>query len=433
MAVAGGAGPSDDGLGDAGLTVLRRTLDLALTAPLLAAGGLLARVAGASRPRTRVLRVHGGRGSTLSYRVSRRFARGSWLWPLNYVDALRLVLEGRLSLVGPRPVLAYSPRPRYARFSARPGLVSSHLVRKRVNIAFESADEADAQLLRSLDAGTYLATLARFALTLVLGGGRRTCPARLCLLDVPIDNLSLADAIERIRVAARGPGLSRMAFVNADCLNIATQRPDYRRALAGAGAVFPDGIGIHYALRLFSRFALRENVNGTDLFPRLAAMMQDEGLSLFLLGARPGVAEEVAAMLRSRFPRLRLAGVRHGYFEGDADHADAVARINAAGADVVLVAMGAPSQELWIERHAAALEAGVAIGVGGLFDFYSGRVARAPQWMREVGLEWLYRLLQEPSRMWRRYLVGNPRFLWRVWRWSRADRAGGVGTRFSGV
>jgi len=411
--------------------VLRRAMDLALAAPVLAAGSAIAAIAGASRPRTRHLRVHGARGGALSYRVSRRFARGSWLWPLNYLEVLRLVLAGRLSLVGPRPVLASAERPRYARFAARPGLISTHLVRQRVNIAFGSADEADAELLRTIDARTYLATLARFGLTLVLGGGRRVCPSSLCLLDVRIDNLSLADALERIRVAARGPVLSKMAFVNADCLNIAWRNPDYRRALAGASAVLPDGIGIHYALKLFTRFALRENVNGTDMFPRLAAMMEREGLSLFLLGARDGVADEVAAMLSRRFPRLRVAGTRHGYFRDEADHADAVQTINASGAHVVLVAMGAPAQDLWIERHAHALRAGVAIGVGGLFDFYSGRVARAPQWMRELGLEWGYRLMQEPSRMWRRYLVGNPRFLWRVWRWSRSRAASGDQIRFS--
>ena len=413
------------------MSVLRRAMDLALAAPMLAAGSALAALAGAPRPRTRVVRVQGARGTALRYRVSRRFARGSRLWPLNYLDALRLVLDGRLSLVGPRPVLASAQRPRYARFAARPGLVSSHLVRRRVNIAFESADEADAELLRTIGARTYLATLGRFAITLALGGGRRACPAHLSLLDVRIDNLSLADALERIRAAAREPGLSKMAFVNADCLNIAWGDAGYRRALAGASAVLPDGIGIHYALRWFTRFSLRENVNGTDLFPRLAAMMEREELSLFLLGARDGVADEVAAMLGRRFPRLRVAGTRHGYFRDEAEHAQAVETINASGAQVVLVAMGAPAQDLWIERHAGALRAGVAIGVGGLFDFYSGRVARAPQWMRELGLEWAYRLLQEPSRMWRRYLVGNPRFLWRVWRWSRTRATSGDQISFS--
>jgi len=152
-------------------------------------------------------------------------------------------------------------------------------------------------------------------------------------------------------------------------------------------------------------------------------MMESEGLSLYLLGAQPGVADRLATLLRRRHPGLRVAGTHHGYLRGEDDEARVVAEINASGANVLLVAMGAPAQDLWIERNAPRLRAGVAMGVGGLFDFYSGRVARAPQWMREAGLEWAYRLVQEPARMWRRYVIGNPLFLWRARRWLRRARS----------
>ncbi|MDH5536877.1 MAG: WecB/TagA/CpsF family glycosyltransferase, partial [Betaproteobacteria bacterium] len=157
------------------------------------------------------------------------------------------------------------------------------------------------------------------------------------------------------------------------------------------------------------------------LFPRLCRMAADEGLSLYLLGARPGVAAAVAENARKRVPQLAIAGHRDGYW-AEQDEQSVVSAIRASGADILLVAMGAPRQELWIAKNAPRLGVKVALGVGGLFDFYAGRVARAPLWLRELGLEWTYRLLQEPRRMWRRYVIGNPLFLWRAWRWARGER-----------
>jgi N-acetylglucosaminyldiphosphoundecaprenol N-acetyl-beta-D-mannosaminyltransferase len=145
------------------------------------------------------------------------------------------------------------------------------------------------------------------------------------------------------------------------------------------------------------------------LLARLAAT----GQGVFLLGGRPGVADDVAAWVRAHFPGARIAGTAHGYFPADAESA-LVDRINASGAGVLLVAFGAPRQETWIRRNAPRLRVNSALGVGGLFDFYAGRIPRAPQWLRELGLEWAYRLYQEPRRMWRRYLVGNVVFLSRV-------------------
>jgi N-acetylglucosaminyldiphosphoundecaprenol N-acetyl-beta-D-mannosaminyltransferase len=178
---------------------------------------------------------------------------------------------------------------------------------------------------------------------------------------------------------------------------------------------------------------LRENVNGTDLFPRLCEAASQAGLSIYLLGARPGIAEAAANKMRERYPGLHIAGARDGYFSPE-EEAGVVAGINASGAAILLVAFGVPRQELWIERWRTDLQPRVCLGVGGLFDFYSGRIARAPVWMREIGLEWVWRLLQEPKRMWRRYIIGNPLFLSRVWRQTRHPerfpllvRAGGRG------
>ena len=181
---------------------------------------------------------------------------------------------------------------------------------------------------------------------------------------------------------------------------------------------------------------VRENVNGTDLFPRLLERLENTGRRLYLLGARPGVPEAVQEHIARHHPGVQVCGVQHGYFTEDQEPA-VVDAIREARADVLLVAFGAPRQDLWIARHLDRLGVKVAMGVGGLLDFYSGRISRAPEWMREIGLEWLYRFLMEPRRMWKRYFVGNAVFLGRVLREKRRSRRGrgrgsGRGTREKG-
>lgn len=237
-------------------------------------------------------------------------------------------------------------------------------------------------------------------------------PARLRILDVEIDNWTMEQALASVVDAASGSTPRTFFFVNAHCLNIAHRRPDFRRALAGATAVFGDGVGVRMAGRLL-RQPVRDNVNGTDLFPLLCAEAQRRDLSLFLLGAQPGVAEEAARRAVERWPGLRIAGTLHGFFAPDEEHRIRE-RIAASGAHILLVALGVPAQELWLERHRESLGVGACLGVGGLFDFYSGRIRRAPPWMRRAGLEWCWRMLQEPGRLAGRYLAGNPIFLLRV-------------------
>jgi len=207
---------------------------------------------------------------------------------------------------------------------------------------------------------------------------------------------------------------SQICFVNPDCLNIAYTNSDYLQVLIRSELVLPDGIGIHLAGRIKGTPML-ENVNGTDLFPRLCERAAAEKIPIYLLGARPSVAAAAAAAMQAKYPELQVAGIHHGYF-GPEDTAAILHDINSSGAKILLVAMGAPRQDLWLAAHREELLAPVLMGVGGLFDFYSGNVPRAPVWMREIGLEWVWRLLQEPGRMWRRYLIGNPLFLYRVWK-----------------
>ena len=339
-----------------------------------------------------------------------------------------------MAVVGPRPLTpaeaALVPVVDLVRFAVRPGLISPFRLRKKVGIAHleESALDRDFVYAQSVRGDMGLA--ARSVVTGVLGGGEssKATPPVLNFFGIPILNTTMAEAVGWIiassarsdptasSVLAPGDesGSKQLAFVNPDCLNIAWHNADYRATLLAAERVIPDGIGIHIGCRMLGQ-ALRENVNGTDMFPLLCAAAADAGRSLYLLGARPGIAAATADKMRQRFPALTIAGVRDGYFS-ETEEAGVIDTINRSGADILLVAFGAPRQDIWLRQHRATLHPRVCMGVGGLFDFYSGRIERAPVWMREIGLEWSYRLMQEPGRMWRRYVIGNPLFLLRVWR-----------------
>lgn len=203
-----------------------------------------------------------------------------------------------------------------------------------------------------------------------------------------------------------------IAFINAHCVNIAAKDPAYRWALTQASAILPDGSGMQLAARMQGqRFA--ENLNGTDLFPPLMRAAAERGHSVFLLGSQPGVADRAAAAAQDLAPGLKIAGTHHGMF-APKDEPDIIASINQSGADIVLVALGVPKQDLWIARNRHRLNATLLFGVGAQFDFWSGRVSRAPGFLRRLGLEWTWRLAIEPRRMFRRYVLGNPAFVARA-------------------
>ena len=152
------------------------------------------------------------------------------------------------------------------------------------------------------------------------------------------------------------------------------------------------------------------------MLPLLCEAAAEKGLSVFLLGANHGVAFKAGIELKKQFPSLKIVGVHHGYFDQSGEQSDAlISKINRAGADILLLGTGSPNQEAWLEHHKAKLNVSTALAVGGLFDFFSGNIARAPRVLRELGMEWVWRILQEPSVKWKRYVVGNPQFLCRLY------------------
>jgi exopolysaccharide biosynthesis WecB/TagA/CpsF family protein len=237
---------------------------------------------------------------------------------------------------------------------------------------------------------------------------------RVEVLGVPVARLTAAAAREElVRLYERDrPAL--VAYANAHTLNLASRDSGYRAVLEAADIVLNDGAGLALAGRIFGR-PFPENLNGSDFNPVILEEAAARGWPVFFLGAKPGVAGEAARALKERIPGLVVCGTRDGYFPQS--ESETVAReVAAAGAGVLMVAMGNPLQEMWLRRHLETTGARLGVGVGAFLDFSAGVVPRAPAWMNRLGIEWVYRLLQEPRRMWRRYVVGNPLFLARVLR-----------------
>ncbi|MDD7971575.1 WecB/TagA/CpsF family glycosyltransferase [Roseinatronobacter sp. HJB301] len=237
------------------------------------------------------------------------------------------------------------------------------------------------------------------------------------LFGLPLLSASEAQAVG----ALLGRAKCRAAFVNAHCVNVAYRNPAYRRALDSADLLLPDGAGIDLAAR-WQGARLAANLNGTDLCPLLLAEAARRGLSVFLLGGQAGVAADAANALSRSFPDLRIAGTLDGFAQATPEVA--IPTINDSGADILLVAMGVPLQDLWLAQYAPALRPRLVMGVGALFDFLAGRVRRAPRWIRRIRMEWAWRLAMEPRRMFGRYVIGNLVFLWRARRAARLAKTG---------
>ncbi|MBY6127756.1 WecB/TagA/CpsF family glycosyltransferase [Qipengyuania aquimaris] len=211
-----------------------------------------------------------------------------------------------------------------------------------------------------------------------------------------------------VRGAAHGRRTT-VNFINAHCVNVAMADRDYRNALERSDLLLPDGVGVQIAARL-AGCEVPENVNGTDLFPLICERAAIEGAGIFMLGGMPGIADAAAAWACGEWPSLRIRGTHSGYFAAEEEEA-LIERINRSGAAILCVGLGVPLQELWISRNRDRLNIPVVIGVGGLFDYYSGRIARAPAAIRAMRCEWVWRLAMEPRRLGRRYFLGNPIFI----------------------
>lgn len=236
-------------------------------------------------------------------------------------------------------------------------------------------------------------------------------PERVTLMGCAIDNLTMEETLQRIEGFIAGGEPHQHVVVNVDKLVKASRDPGLQRIINECALVNVDGMPVVWAARLLGK-PLKERVAGVDLFEALMRRAGDKGWRVFLFGAREEVVNEVAATYRRKYPALVLAGCRNGYWQGEAEEAQVAAQIRDAHPDLLFVAISSPKKEQFLGRWQAEMKVPFAMGVGGSFDVAIGRVKRAPRWMQKAGLEWFYRFLQEPRRMFRRYFIEDMAFLW---------------------
>lgn len=247
--------------------------------------------------------------------------------------------------------------------------------------------------------------------------------ARREFLGVPLHALTMEQTLALAAEAMQDRRPLHHTVVNVAKLVTMHKNAELYEDVAAADVINVDGAGVLWGARLFG-VDLPERVAGVDIMERLFSVCAERGFRPFLLGAEQHVLDAVLERLRREHPGLVLAGMQHGYFSA-AEEAEVVSAINASGADCLFVAMPTPRKERFLKQYRETLRPGFVMGVGGSFDVYGGKVARAPRLVQALGLEWLFRVLQEPRRLWRRYYETNTAYALMLWREARARRRPG--------
>lgn len=246
---------------------------------------------------------------------------------------------------------------------------------------------------------------------------------RIEFLDTPMHLLTMAETLDLATEAMTRRRPLHHTVVNVAKLVTMKTNAELREDVASADLINIDGAGVVWGARLFG-IRVTERVAGIDIMERLFRLSAEKGFKPFLLGAEQDVLDRVVERLARDYPGLKVAGTQHGYFAESWD-GEVVAKINASGADCLFVAMPTPRKERFLKQHRATLQTSFVMGVGGSFDVYGGKVARAPKLLQRLGLEWAFRVAQEPGRLWRRYYETNTAFaalLWQEFRRGRASR-----------
>lgn len=217
------------------------------------------------------------------------------------------------------------------------------------------------------------------------------------ILGVNIDSVTMSQAVEQVSAYADGNGAHIVVTPNAEILKVCYENEKVRDAVNSASFISPDGVGVLYAAKILGT-PVKEKIAGCDLGYNLLTECAKKGQSVFLFGAKPGVADKAGEKLCKKIPGLKIAGTRDGYFKPEQTD-EIIEQINGSGASVLWVCLGAPRQELWMYENRDKLRVGVMLGLGGSLDVYAGNVKRAPKLMIKLRLEWLYRLIKEPYRL----------------------------------
>ncbi len=228
------------------------------------------------------------------------------------------------------------------------------------------------------------------------------------IMGLQFDNITMEEALDAAKALLQGEHAARVVTPNAEIAYEALHDENTRTLLNSAELMLPDGAGVVLASKIL-KTPLKQKVAGVDFADGLLGVLETTGQSLYLLGSKPGIGELAAQKMTQKHPKLRIAGIADGYFQ---DEAPVIDKINASGADVLFVCLGAPKQEQFMARHQMALHVKLMAGLGGTLDSFAGTVKRAPKWMIRLNLEWLYRLIKEPKRFKR--MLRLPKYLWAV-------------------
>lgn len=236
------------------------------------------------------------------------------------------------------------------------------------------------------------------------------------ILGIQIDSLTVSELHDIILSAIQKKQRALILNTNIHCMNLAYENKWLHDFLKQAHYVFCDGAGVRLAALLYGH-ELPPRITYADWTWQLAEFSQSHELTLFLLGANIGIVDKAAQKLQDRFPNLKIVGTHHGYFDKtpqSEENQAIIQMINAAKPNIFIVGFGMPVQEQWLLENWQSLDTNVILTGGAVFDYISGELQRGPKWMTNYGMEWLARLLIEPRRLWRRYILGNPLFFWRV-------------------
>jgi N-acetylglucosaminyldiphosphoundecaprenol N-acetyl-beta-D-mannosaminyltransferase len=236
------------------------------------------------------------------------------------------------------------------------------------------------------------------------------------ILGVLVDSLTVDQLHLLMADTIRSQQKRLVLNVNIHCLNLAYTNQWLRDFLNRGEIVFCDGAGVRLGGKILG-FQIPPRITYADWTWQLGEFCEAEEFTLYFLGAKPGIAEKAAEKLKSRFPKLKIAGIHHGYFDKTLDNPENISvikEINKVKPDILLVCFGMPMQEKWLMENWPQIDVNIALPGGATFDYISGELQRAPKWMTDSGMEWLGRLLIEPKRLWRRYVIGNPVFFLRI-------------------
>lgn len=244
---------------------------------------------------------------------------------------------------------------------------------------------------------------------------------KVTLFGITVDNLTMSETVDRIEAMIGDGAIHQHVVINVDKIVKMASNPSLKAAVMDCDLINADGQPVIWVSNLVQA-PLKERVTGIDLFDVLIARCAERGLRPYLVGARQDVVARTVDVLKKKYPKLQLAGWRNGYWSPEKE-SDVVQEIKNARPDVLCMAVGSPKQELFLHKWKKEMQVPFVMGVGGSFDVTAGVLKRAPRWMQDSGLEWLFRLAQEPRRLWRRYLVEDMAFYRLVWREWRSRRS----------